>query len=59
MIGLEEKMISIIVLQTIAANLGSMLTPIGNPQNLYIYGLSGMNMGSLHEATKKGFYPFP
>ena len=23
--------------QTIAANLGSMLTPIGNPQNLYIY----------------------
>lgn len=46
MIGLEEKMISIIVLQTIAANLGSMLTPIGNPQNLYIYGLSGMNMGN-------------
>ena len=23
-----------------------MLTPIGNPQNLYIYGLSGMNMGN-------------
>lgn len=46
MAGLEEKMIPIIVLQTIAANLGSMLTPIGNPQNLYIYGLSGMDMGS-------------
>lgn len=27
-----------IVLQTIAANLGSMLTPIGNPQNLYYMG---------------------
>lgn len=29
----------IIVWQTLAANLGSMLTPIGNPQNLYLYGL--------------------
>lgn len=46
MTGLEEKMIPVIVLQTIAANLGSMLTPIGNPQNLYIYGLSGMDIGS-------------
>lgn len=26
-----------VVLETIAANLGSMLTPIGNPQNLYLY----------------------
>ena len=32
-----EYIIPIIVLQTIAANLGSMLTPIGNPQNLYLY----------------------
>ena len=24
------------VLETIAANLGSMLTPMGNPQNLYL-----------------------
>lgn len=35
------KLISILVLETIAANLGSMMTPIGNPQNLYLYGLSG------------------
>ena len=28
----------------IGANLGSMLTPIGNPQNLYLYGKSGMSM---------------
>ena len=26
-----------VVLDTIAANLGSMVTPIGNPQNLYLY----------------------
>ncbi len=26
-----------VIMQTIAANLGSMLTPIGNPQNLYLY----------------------
>ncbi len=33
----RNYIIRIIVLQTIAANLGSMLTPIGNPQNLYLY----------------------
>ncbi len=41
----HDMMIPVIVLQTIAANLGSMLTPIGNPQNLYIYGLTGMGLG--------------
>lgn len=44
--GLENRIIRVIVLQTIAANLGSMLTPIGNPQNLYLYNLSGMEFGS-------------
>ena len=41
----ETMLIPVLVLQTIAANLGSMLTPIGNPQNLYLYNLSGMGMG--------------
>lgn len=41
----EKLMIPVIALQTIAANLGSMLTPIGNPQNLYLYNLAGMGMG--------------
>lgn len=41
----NEFIIPIAVLQTIAANLGSMLTPIGNPQNLYLYSLSGMSLG--------------
>ncbi len=36
--------IPVIVLMTIAANLGSMLTPLGNPQNLYLYALSGMTL---------------
>ena len=37
--GLDNLMITVIVLETIAANTGSMLTPIGNPQNLYLYNL--------------------
>ena len=43
MAGLEKYMIRIIVLQTVAANLGSMLTPIGNPQNLYLFSKSRMS----------------
>ncbi len=42
--GREDMMIPTVVLQTVAANLGSMLTPIGNPQNLYLYGLTGMSL---------------
>jgi|GEM_PF-101078 len=38
----ESVTLTIVVMQTIAANLGSMLTPIGNPQNLYLSGISGM-----------------
>ena len=33
--GLEQRAVPVVALQTIAANLGSMATPIGNPQNLY------------------------
>ncbi len=33
----RKSMILTIVLETAAANLGSMLTPVGNPQNLFIY----------------------
>lgn len=38
----EKLVVPVVVMQTIAANLGSMLTPIGNPQNLYLYGKSAM-----------------
>lgn len=43
--GAEKLVIPIVVMQTVAANLGSMLTPIGNPQNLYLYGKSAMDFG--------------
>ena len=38
--------VPVVVLQTVAANLGSMLTPIGNPQNLYLYGRAGQSLGA-------------
>lgn len=42
----ERLLVPVVVLQTAAANLGSMLTPIGNPQNLYLYGKSGISLGA-------------
>ena len=42
----KDLYILVIVLETIAANLGSMLTPLGNPQNLYLYSLAGMSLAS-------------
>ena len=53
MAGQEKLMIPVVVLQTIAANLGSMLTPIGNPQNLYLYSSFDLTMGHFL------FYMFP
>ena len=44
MSGNEKLIVIVVVMQTIAANLGSMLTPMGNPQNLYLYGISGMSI---------------
>ena len=35
--GKEKLMAFTFILQNIAANLGGMLTPFGNPQNLYLY----------------------
>ena len=40
----KELLIPVITLQTIAANLGSMGTPIGNPQNLFLYTVSEMSV---------------
>ncbi len=36
--------IVLLVLETAAANLGSMLTPMGNPQNLYLYSNFGLTI---------------
>lgn len=35
--GEQEYMAPLFILQNIAANLGGMLTPFGNPQNLFLY----------------------
>ena len=46
MAGQRKMLIPVVVLQTIGANLGSMLTPIGNPQNLYLYTAFEIPMGT-------------
>ncbi len=49
LIGAEARkqlLVPVVTLQTVAANLGSMLTPIGNPQNLYLYGKAGLSLSS-------------
>ena len=44
--SMDKYMGPVAVLMTIAANLGSMLLPMGNPQNLYLFQVSGMDMYS-------------
>lgn len=44
--GRTESAPWIIVLQTVAANLGSMATPVGNPQNLYLFAKYSMAPGT-------------
>lgn len=44
-LGCRKAMVPVIVLQTVAANLGSMATPVGNPQNLYLYAAYGLGAG--------------
>ena len=34
---MEKHALTIVILQTIAANMGSALTPMGDPQNIYLY----------------------
>ena len=37
--------LTIVVLETLAANLGSCITPMGNPQNLYLFSYYGFSAG--------------
>ena len=41
----KDRLILTVVLETISANLGSMATPVGNPQNLYIYDYFSLSIG--------------
>ena len=49
MTGRQGDLILVVALQTVAANLGSMLTPVGNPQNLYLY--------SYYDLSATDFFP--
>ena len=49
--GHRRELISVVVLQTVAANLGSMLTPVGNPQNLYLYSYYRMGFSAFLGVT--------
>lgn len=40
----QKNILFVVVLQTIAANLGSMLTPMGNPQNLFLFSVMDINV---------------
>ena len=50
-LGFKKAMIPIIVLQTVAANLGSMATPVGNPQNLFLYAAFNLAAGEFFSVT--------
>lgn len=45
MAHMEDKAIIVCALMTVAANTGSMLTPVGNAHNLYFKALTGMSTG--------------
>lgn len=49
--GLEKELAFIIVLQTLAANIGSSLTPIGNPQNLFLFMRYKLSFGDFLSKT--------
>lgn len=44
--GRSSRAIPVVAMQTVAANLGSMATPIGNPQNLFLYSHYGLSFCS-------------
>ena len=46
LVGRTERALYLVVLQTLAANLGSMATPVGNPQNLYLYSAFSIPAGA-------------
>ena len=50
-LGCSKNIIPVIVLQTIAANLGSMATPVGNPQNLYLYAAYALSASEFFSVT--------
>lgn len=54
-IKLEKYMAYLFVLQNISANLGGMLTPFGNPQNLYLYSYFNIPTGQFCQIMLPAF----
>lgn len=51
MADMMDSCIFLVVMETIAANLGSMLTPLGNPHNLYLYTAYKINISDFFQMT--------
>ena len=51
----EKYMAYLFVLQNISANLGGMLTPFGNPQNLYLYSYFNIETGEFMKIMLPAF----
>lgn len=47
----ERSLIWVVIVQTVAANLGSVLTPVGNPQNLFLYSFYDFSMRAFLSVT--------
>lgn len=42
--GRSERILFVFVMQTLAANLGGMILPFGNPQNLFLFSYYGLDL---------------
>ena len=51
LVGRRDLLIRVVTLQTVAANLGSMATPVGNPQNLFLYAAYELSAGAFFAAV--------
>ncbi|MBQ0167033.1 MAG: citrate transporter [Treponema sp.] len=49
----EKQIVLLIVIETLAANLGSCVTPMGNPQNLFLFSYYNMDGGQFFLETLK------
>lgn len=47
----RRRLVRIVVLQAVAANVGSVLTPVGNPQNLYLYSRFSLSPADFFAVT--------
>ena len=50
---IELPALHLVVLETLAANLGSCITPMGNPQNLYLFSYYGFSALEFFDLTAK------